>query len=234
MAKNKLIEVKDIHRSFGDKEVLKGITFDINEGERIGIIGKNGAGKSIFLKILFNNLEANSGEIKYNFKDHEKNMGLQFQKINLSVPMDTKEYIEFICKLYANKIDFENLDEVIRTFGLNEFWDTKLKDLSGGQEQRINLFTAVIRNPKFLALDEFITGLDIASVDNILSYIDKIAKEQNKTILIVTHQPEELRNLTERIILIKDGIIAKEFKTSAIEKKYDGNFSKFLLENIKD
>ncbi len=234
----KIIEIKNLKKSFKIKskefkQVHSDLSLDIYEGEKLGIIGHNGAGKTVLLKMIVGLLEQDEGEIKFNLGYDKDDVSYQFQEMRLDISFTTKEYIEFICKLYIDKIDFDKINEVIETFGLNEFMNSKISELSGGQKQRLNLFAAAINNPKILMLDEFVTGLDIVSVKDIINWITTNAKKDNRTIIIVSHQPEELRNLTERIILIDEGRVKGEWKTKDIEKKYNGNFSKFMFENLR-
>lgn len=234
----KIIEIKNLKKSFKIKskefkQVHSDLSLDIYEGEKLGIIGHNGAGKTVLLKMIVGLLEQDEGEIKFNLGYDKDDVSYQFQEMRLDISFTTKEYIEFICKLYIDKIDFDKINEVIETFGLNEFMNSKISELSGGQKQRLNLFAAAINNPKILMLDEFVTGLDIVSVEDIINWITTNAKKDNRTIIIVSHQPEELRNLTERIILIDEGQVKGEWKTKDIEKKYNGNFSKFMSENLR-
>ncbi len=230
-----LLEVKDIKKQFEDTPVLKGASFTLKENESLGIIGANGAGKTLLTKIIVGLINKDSGDINSkNIEELENEIAIQFQDPKMNISMTPNQLIEFTKRLHADKVIIEEIEEAKKAFGINEYENKKLSKLSGGQKQRLNLMLAVIRNTRILILDEFTTGLDIVSVERILNYIRK-KKEINKTsLIIISHQPEELRELTDRIILLKNGVFEKEFKTSSIETKYKGKFNKFLLENIGD
>ncbi len=230
-----ILEVRNIEKHFKDAAILKGASFFLKENETLGIIGSNGAGKTLLTKIIVGLIEKDSGHIdSKEIKDLENEIAIQFQEPKMDISMTPNQLIEFTRRLHADKVIPEEIEEAKKIFGISKYENKKLSKLSGGQKQRVNLMLAVIRNTRILILDEFTTGLDIVSVEKILNYI-KYKKEANNTsIIIISHQPEELRELTNRIILLKNGIFEKEFKTSDVESKYKGKFNKFLLENIGD
>ncbi len=222
---NKEIEIINITTKFKNNIVHNELNLSISKGERIGIIGRNGSGKTVLLSVISKLKEVSSGEVIVN-----GNVGLQFQDFKVDLNLKVKDFIDIQLKYLDIYFD-DRLKEILDAFEINGYLDLNMKHLSGGQKQRINLFLSVSSNPDILLLDEFVTGLDVVSLEKATNYVSNVLMK-DKTIIIVTHQPEELRNLTDRIVLLKDGKIANDWKTKDIEKKWDGNFSKFLKEVI--
>ncbi len=233
-----IIVFDDIKKTFkekgGDKEVHKGVTFSIKKGETVALLGANGAGKTVLMETLVRVRKQNSGKIIYDFDglDPFEEIGMQFQDADSTGNLTPNEMIKFISLMYSEKVNPEQTKEMVKVFGIEEYADKKIKKLSGGQRQRVNLLLATMHNPKLMILDEFITGLDIISVRDILEYIKDLKEKNNSTLIIISHQPEEIKNLSERIFVLKDGKVQAEHLTSDIEKEYDGDFARFLLEAI--
>ncbi len=239
IAKRTFIEIKGLKKSFGrkgnKKEVHKDITLKVYEGETLAIIGANGSGKTVLMETIVGVRKQDEGKIIFDFgkgKDPFEEIGMQFQDSDANSKLKPKEMIEFIRKMYESKVDKDQLNEMIKIFGVEEFVDRKIKKLSGGQRQRLNLLLATMHNPKLMILDEFITGLDIISVHNILDYIKKMKEDNNSTMIIISHQPSEIKKLSDRILVLKDGEIKSEYLTKDIEEKYKGDFDRFLIEHI--
>ncbi len=235
---NDIIRFQGIQKSFkdkgGKKEVHKGITFSIKRGETVALLGANGAGKTVLMETLVRVQKQDEGKITYDFEgdDPFKEIGMQFQDADATGNLTPKEMVKFISTIYKDKVSDEQTEEMINVYGIKEYYDRKIKKLSGGQRQRVNLLLATMHNPKLMILDEFITGLDIVSVRDILEYIQMLKKKNNATLIIISHQPEEIKSLSERVFILKEGIIQDEMLTKDIDRKYSGDFSKFLLEVI--
>lgn len=235
---NDIIRFEGIKKSFkdkgGKKEVHKGITFSIKRGETVALLGANGAGKTVLMETLVRVQKQDEGKITYDFEgtDPFKEIGMQFQDADATGNLTPKEMVKFISTIYKDKVSDEQTKEMIDIYGIKEYYDRKIKKLSGGQRQRVNLLLATMHNPKLMILDEFITGLDIVSVRDILEYIQMLKKKNNATLIIISHQPEEIKSLSERVFILKDGMIQNEMLTKDIDRKYSGDFSKFLLEVI--
>ncbi len=233
-----IIKVEDLTKSFKTKlkinEVHKGLTFNIYEGETLAIIGANGAGKTVLMETLVRIQKQNSGKITFDFNglDPFEEIGMQFQEIDLNSDLSPKVLIKFMKKFYGNKVVQEQLEEMIDVFGIRPYIKKKIKKLSGGQKQRVNLLLATMHNPKFMILDEFITGLDVLSVKDILEYIAKLKEKNNSTLVIISHQPQEIKTLSDRVLILKDGIIYNEYTNEEIDKEWKGDFNAFVLDSI--
>lgn len=238
--KEVLLSIKGLHTSFsnkgsGKKVVHSNLDLDLYEGETLSIIGVNGAGKTVLAETIVGIREIQKGVMieKEGF-DRKLNSGIQFQsEDNPSDLIKPKNLISFYKKFYKNIVSEEHIKEMIQIFGIEEFLNRKMNKLSGGQKQRLNLLLSVISKPKLLVLDEFTTGLDIASVIDILEYITNFVKENNSTLVVITHNAKEIKMMADRVVLIKDGIATNEITTKQINTKYKGDFDQYLIDQIR-
>ncbi len=229
-----ILEFQDIEKSFGKNKVHQGVSFNVERGETLALIGANGAGKTVLMETLVRVQHQDKGVIKYNFKgiDPFEEIGMQFQDADSNTSLTPKHMINFIKKMYPNKVNDEQLEEMINVYGISDYLNRKIKKLSGGQKQRVNLLLATMHNPSLMILDEFITGLDVLSVRDILNYIQFLKEKNNSTLIIISHQPEEIKQLADRVIILKNGTIQEEQTVEQINQTYGGNFTDFLLEKI--
>ena len=200
------ISVRDLHKSYGQDEILKGIDLDINQGEVVSIIGASGGGKSTFLRCLIDLEKIDSGEIKV----PEKNkMGMVFQSFNLFPHktaaqniMESLIVVDKMDKKEARKIA-ENLLEKV---GLKEKADVYPKTLSGGQKQRVAIARALARNPEVLLFDEPTSALDPEMVNEVLNVIESLREEnKNITMIIVSHEMNFVNKVSDRIFVFEKG-----------------------------
>ncbi|MGL6125085.1 MAG: ABC transporter ATP-binding protein [Metamycoplasmataceae bacterium] len=233
-----LIDVVNLRKDFGKmkntKTVLHDISFQIREGESIGILGGNGAGKTTLVEILAGLNKQTSGDVKYLF-DYKKNyleeVGIQFQESSYPLGLSVKEIIAFVIEIYNAKIDTSELHALIHIFGINEYYKKNASSLSGGQQQRLNALLALIHKPKVLFLDEISTGLDITIRTKIKEFIKLYAKENNMTVVLVSHNMEEVEFLVDRILIIDKGLVVVNAAKKEILEKY-GSLSNFIAPYI--
>lgn len=223
-SKKVILEVKDIKKNYGKLKVLKGISFELMEGERVALIGANGAGKSTLTEIISQVKEQSSGEIKYSFGETKgeisKNIGIQFQESTYPQFYKSIDIIDFFLGASKAKIPQEELDKMMKIFHLEDIKDKDAEGLSGGQKQRLNILLAIIHNPRLLLLDEVSTGLDIEAREDIKNYIKAYLNETKATLLLVSHNPDEIAFLTDRILVIKDGLLYQDILMKNIMKKF--------------
>jgi ABC-2 type transport system ATP-binding protein len=210
MNQNKIIEVKDLVKRYGDFTAVKGISFDVFEGEIFGLLGPNGAGKSTTLEILETLRAKTSGKVNINGYDLDKEgekikkiIGVQLQSSGYYPGLNLIELINLFAGLYNQKVKpLEYLDLV----NLREKAKAKYKQLSGGQQQRFSIATTLINQPKIVFLDEPTTGLDPQARRNLWELIKQIRK-QGATIVITTHYMDEAEVLCDRVGIIDNGKI---------------------------
>ncbi len=219
---NTIIKVDNLHKSFGDIHVLKGITTEIKKGEVVVIIGASGSGKSTFLRTL-NLLEyPTNGKIYLNTIDitdpktdinlHRQKMGMVFQQFNLFPHMTILKNMTIapIKLLGLSKEEAENKAmELLKKVGLADRSGAYPSQLSGGQKQRVAIVRALCMDPEVMLFDEPTSALDPEMVGEVLSVIKDLAKS-GMTMAIVTHEMGFAREVADRIIFIDDGVITEE------------------------
>lgn len=220
-----MITISNLCKNFGDLEVIKDVSFEIDEGDIFGIIGQSGAGKSTLLRCI-NGLETyNSGSIvslgkevsslnKKELQIIQKDMGMIFQNFNLLNRLNVYENVALPLRFWKqNPKDEENdkrIHELLKLVGLEDKIDSYPRQLSGGQKQRVAIARALVLNPKVLLCDEATSALDPKITQDILALLNKINKELNITIIIVTHQMEVIKQICNKVVFLKNGkIVAK-------------------------
>lgn len=207
---NKIITVKDLVKNYGNFSAVKGISFDVYEGEIFGLLGPNGAGKSTTLEIIETLRAKTSGEITVCGIDLDKNpgeikklIGVQLQSSGYYPGLSLVQLIQLFAGLYNEDI---NPLELLQLVNLTDKAKAKFKDLSGGQKQRFSIATTIINKPKIVFLDEPTTGLDPQARRNLWDLIKNI-REQGTTVIITTHYMDEAEQLCDRIAIIDEGKI---------------------------
>ena len=193
---NKIIEVRQLQKSYKDVKAVNGIDFYVEEGELFAFLGLNGAGKSTTIDMLCTFLKPDRGSIKINNyevgKDDEKIkslVGVVFQESVLDELLTVKENLITRSKLYnMSKYEFnKNLEEIADITGIREIINRQYRKLSGGQRRRVDIARALINKPKILFLDEPTTGLDPKTRKNVWDMIRTLQKDNNMTVFLTTH-----------------------------------------------
>lgn len=223
---------------FEIKEAVKGVNFDIEEGEMVGYIGANGAGKSTTIKMLTGILTPTSGKVTVNglvpTKDRIKNnmkIGAVFgQRTQLWWDIPVVESYKLIQKIYEIPLkDYqENIEYFSETLNLKELLHVPVRQLSLGQKMRCEIAAAFMHNPKIVYLDEPTIGLDFMVKEKIRKFIKQLNKERNTTVILTTHDLQDIEEICSRIIIIDKGLIMFDGELEQIRKE----FSKFSLTNI--
>ncbi len=219
---NVLIKVNNLKKSFGDIDVLKGITTDIKKGEVVVVIGPSGSGKSTFLRTL-NLLEMPTGgniyfegtditDPKVNINLHRRKMGMVFQQFNLFPHMNILKNMSIapIKLLGMSKQDAEsNALKLLDKVGLKDRADAYPSQLSGGQKQRVAIVRALAMNPDVMLFDEPTSALDPEMVGEVLNVMKDLA-QSGMTMVIVTHEMGFAREVADRVLFIDEGVICEE------------------------
>ncbi|MBK8610629.1 MAG: ABC transporter ATP-binding protein [Chitinophagaceae bacterium] len=207
---NTIITVKDLVKDYGSFKAVKGISFDVYEGEIFGLLGPNGAGKSTTLEIMETLRDKTSGEIIICGMSLDKEpdnikkiIGVQLQTSGYYPGLTLIELIHLFCGLYNTGVDPMALLKIVN---LTEKAKNKYKELSGGQKQRFSIATTLINKPKIIFLDEPTTGLDPQARRNLWDLIRNI-RGQGTTVIITTHYMDEAEQLCDRIAILDEGKI---------------------------
>jgi len=229
---NPIISIKNLHKSYGDKQVLKGIQLDVYKGQVLGYIGPNGAGKSTTVKILCGLLTEFEGEVLVNGVNVQTNpvmakkmIGYVPELAELYDVLSPREFLSLMGDLYEMEpvICQERLVKMMGAFGLSDNVDQRMDTFSKGMKQRVLLISGIIHNPEIIILDEPLSGLDANSVIMVKELINRLAKE-GKTIFYCSHMMDVVEKVSDRIIVIDKGSIVADGSFEELQKK-DGNES---------
>jgi ABC-2 type transport system ATP-binding protein len=225
-----IIEVKNLVKKYGNFEAVKGISFDVREGEIFGLLGPNGAGKSTTLEIIETLRSKTSGtvlvdgfSIDKQANEIKKIIGVQLQTSGYYPGLNLTELIHLFGGLYNRNV---NPMELLKTVNLEEKAKAKYKELSGGQKQRFSVATTLINEPKIVFLDEPTTGLDPQARRNLWELIRNI-QLRGATVIITTHYMDEAEFLCDRVAIIDSGkIVVLETPGTLIDKLLASGFER--------
>jgi ABC-2 type transport system ATP-binding protein len=234
------IQVDDLRKSYGDFEAVRGISFSVEPGEVFGLLGPNGAGKTTTVEILEGYRERSSGAVSVLGYDPGKptlemrqRVGIVLQQSSFYPRVTVKEAVEHWALLYPKPRD---PGEVIALVGLDGKEDARAGELSGGQHRRLDLALALVGDPEVIFLDEPTTGFDPAARRTAWGVV-RALKEMGKTVLLTTHYLDEAQTLSDRVAIIKNGVVVAEGPPSELgvnadryTVSYDQNGSRIEVE----
>ncbi len=233
-----VLRVKDLKRYYPGVKAVDGIDLSVEGGTCFSILGPNGAGKTTTVEILAGLRNRDSGNIEYfgndvNVigRDIKRRIGVQLQSTNFLENLSVIETIDFFGGLFEKNV---STDELISTVSLNEKKKNRVKELSGGQLQRLAIAVALVNDPEIVFLDEPTTGLDPQARRMLWQTIKKM-KENGKTIILTTHYMEEAEELSDNVVIIDHGkVIANGTVRELISSIEHDNIVEFSLSGIKD
>ncbi len=228
--KRTIISVKDLKKNYGTFEAVKGISFEVFEGEIFGLLGPNGAGKSTTLEIMETLRPKTSGQVIVNGLDLDKEpdnikkiIGVQLQTSGFYPGLNLLELITLFAGLYNQQVEPM---ELLKLVNLADKAKNKYKEMSGGQKQRFSIATTLINKPKVVFLDEPTTGLDPQARRNLWELIKNI-RDKGTTVIITTHYMDEAEQLCDRIAIMNEGkIIALASPDKMIDDLVASGFEK--------
>ena len=220
-----MFKVSEIKKSFKNKEVLKGVSFTIEEGDKVALLGNNGAGKSTLLKIIAGQLQANAGLIETTL-DFQTEIGMMPQGDILIDDLKVGDLV--LLKCYMNQLEDIDIDALLKMVELEEFKNQYVLGLSGGQKRRLSLLLTILNEPRLIFLDEPTTGMDLESVDNFWHLLE----EQRFTSVVVTHDFNQIDHFFTKVLILKDGRIAAQESVEEIHRKGQ-TIEQFYREQVK-
>ena len=223
-----MIEVRELVKNYGSKRVLDHVSFDVNEGEILGLLGLNGAGKSTTMNIMTGNLSSTEGTVRLN--GHEileeplqakKELGYLPETPPLYPDMTVKEYLKFVYRLKKCRLTYEeHIQAVCRATYITDVYDRVIKNLSKGYKQRIGIAQALVGEPRILILDEPTSGLDPEQMIEIRNLIKKLGKKH--TVIFSSHILSEVQAVCDRVVVIKEGKVLADDTPEHLEEKLAG------------
>ena len=223
----KIIEVKNLTKEYKNLKAVDNLSFDVYEGEIVGLLGPNGSGKSTTINSILSLLKFKEGKIKIFGKemspdayDIKEKIGVVFQDVAVFDELSVYDNIDYFCGLYISdkNVRKQYVEDAINLVGLSEFKKFRPKQLSGGLLRRLNIACGIAHKPKVIFLDEPTVAVDPQSRNNILDGIKKL-RDDGATIIYTTHYMEEVEILCDRVIIIDKGKIIAEGTIDELKKQ---------------
>lgn len=231
----KVLEVKNINKFFGKKQILKDISFDIDEGEILGFVGPNGSGKTTTIKIILGLQKASSGEVYINGENVKENFEKAIRKVGAIVESpDMYMYLSGLdnLKLVANyyNISHDKIDSIVEFVGLKDRIKDTVSKYSLGMRQRLGIAQAILNKPNLLIVDEPTNGLDPSGIIEFRKMLKELAKKEKMSIFISSHNLAEIENICDKVLLINEGEIVS---LDVLHEKNDKDKYKLELNSTK-
>jgi phospholipid/cholesterol/gamma-HCH transport system ATP-binding protein len=240
---DRVIEINNLRKGFGDQGVLKNVSLQLIDGENLVVLGKSGSGKSVLIKCIVRLLNPEDGTIhvlgenvnslnSHSLGELRKKIGFLFQSGALYDSMTVKENLEFplrrIKKDIAQKEMDEKIKEALENVGLSDAINKMPSQLSGGMRKRISLARTIVVDPMIMLYDEPTTGLDPVTSNEISTLINDVQKKYKTSSIIITHDIECARTTANRVIMLHNGEVYQEGKLENFEKSTDALIKSFF------
>ncbi len=237
-----MIEIKDLHKSFGEEHILKGLNFVFETGKTNLVIGQSGSGKSVLLKCMLGLFTPEEGTIEYDGKPYSsfdegqkrelrQEIGMLFQGGALFDSMTVEENVMFPLRMFTRKKRkelLERVQEVLERVNLQDAGKKLPSEISGGMQKRVAIARAIVNKPKYLFCDEPNSGLDPHTATVIDNLIHELTVEYDITTVVITHDMNSLLEIGENIAFLKDGKLAWKGDKSQIFKTEDETVTNFV------
>lgn len=234
-----MLELKNIRKAYGKNEVLKGISLDVEDGEIVSVLGPSGCGKTTLLNTILGITDITAGQIIFDGEDisnkpmEQRGFNIVFQDYALFPNLNAYKNITYGLRNKPGISTKEEVDELINLLDLRPHLAKNIGELSGGQKQRVALARTLVVKPRLLLLDEPLSALDGVIKESIKDRIKTIAREYNLTTIIVTHDPEEALTLSDRVLILNNGMISQYSKPEDIINAPSNKFvTEFILNQL--
>jgi ABC-2 type transport system ATP-binding protein len=231
---NNIVEVKNFQMRFGDREVIRDLSFEVHRGETFGLLGSNGSGKTTTLRALLGLYQPTAGKLLINGRKFSPESSIRLGYLpeerglyKKETPLDQMIYFGMLKGLSRAEAKQKSLAYLERV-GLSQHTTTRLDKLSGGQQQKVQLGITVINDPELLILDEPTKGFDPVNRRLLMDIIHE-HQQRGATVVMITHQMDEVEKLCDHILLLKDGYAAAYGTLAAVRKQFGG---KLTLDDI--
>jgi phospholipid/cholesterol/gamma-HCH transport system ATP-binding protein len=239
-----VIDIQNLHKSFGDNSILKGLNLQVAKGESVVVLGKSGSGKSVTIKCLVGLIEADQGELKVfgtdvtqldnkQLNEIRARMGFLFQTAALYDSMSVRENLGFTLRHHNKELSADEIEqatiEALQGVGLEEAIDKMPSELSGGMRKRIGLARTMIIKPEIMLYDEPTTGLDTITSREISELILDLQSKNKTTSIIITHDMPCAKLTADRIVILKEGVVTAEGTYEELEKSEDEWVRSFFI-----
>ena len=237
-----MIEVKNLQKKFETIEAVKRINFNIKKKQTLALLGPNGCGKTTTIGMLLGLITPSSGQIfinesELNYKDHQFLNIMNFASPYVELPkkLTVLENLKVYGRMYLIKNLKDKIEQIVEDLNLKNFLNKKTGELSSGQKNRVSLAKSLINNPKILLLDEPTASLDPDTGDYIRSYLEKYKTENNISILLASHNMDEVMRLSDYVLMMKEGqIIDQGTSQDLISKHGRENLEQVFLKLVRE
>ena len=237
-----IIEVKNLNKIYDKIIAVKDLNFVINKGKIVGLLGPNGCGKTTTIAMILGLLKPTSGEVLIKGKNIEKERINLLEKMNFISPyvelpkkLTVEENLKVYAGLYGVKNVNEKISELVNELRINKFLKKKTGELSSGQKNRISLAKALINDPEILMLDEPTASLDPDTGDFVRSFIEHYSSKTNVTILLASHNMNEVERLCDSVMMMKDGMIVDTGKSQELISRHGRkNLEEVFLKIVRE
>jgi len=223
----KRIEVKNLKKQFNTIEAVKGIDFQIDQNETLALLGPNGCGKTTTIGMLLGLITPTSGNIfineqELNYKNHQFLSIMNFASPYVELPkkLTVLENLKVYGRMYLIKNLKDKIDQLVEDLNLKSFLNKRTGELSSGQKNRVSLAKSLINDPKILLLDEPTASLDPDTGDYVRSYLEKYKQENDISILLASHNMDEVTRLSDDVLMMKEGQIIDHGKAKELIDKH--------------
>lgn len=227
-----MLEIKNLTKKFKKSTVVDDVSFKVNPGEIVGLLGENGAGKTTTLRMISTMLKITSGEaVVNNFSANKEpikvrnEIGILFGgDVGLYDRLTARENIKYFANLYgmSDKDADIRINELAKKFNMEEYIDKRVSKFSRGMKQKVSIARSIVHSPSVMLFDEPSTGLDVTAARTIQDFILDCKKE-NKTILFSSHSMREVEKLCDRVVIINKGKLLEDCSIDTLKKKYNND-----------
>ncbi len=235
----KILRCENLNKKFGKKQILKNVSFEVEQGDILGFIGPNGAGKTTTIKLILGLQSITEGKVEINGFNIEKQFTKAISKVgaivenpDLYMYLSGHDNLRLIANMYKG-IDEKRINEVVKLVKLENRINDKVSKYSLGMRQRLGIAQAILHKPNLLILDEPTNGLDPEGIKEMRELLIDLAKNEKMAILISSHNLAELDNLCNKVCIIKNGEIIETSGISEIKKQARTNYNLFEINNTK-
>lgn len=225
-----MLKLNNVSKKFKNTTVVDNLSFSVDKGEIVGLLGENGAGKTTTLRMISTMLEITEGEIKVNEIDVKSNpesvrkeIGILFGgDVGLYDRLSGRENIRYFANLYgmSKKEADERIDSLAKSFGMEDYINKPVGKYSRGMKQKISIARSIVHNPSVMLFDEPTTGLDVSAARIVQDFILQ-CKNENKVILFSSHSMKEVEKLCDRVVIINKGKLIEDCTLTNLKEKYN-------------
>ncbi|MGO2094963.1 MAG: phenol-soluble modulin export ABC transporter ATP-binding protein PmtC [Mammaliicoccus sciuri] len=218
------MKLKNIQKYYGKQHILKNIDFDFGESQIVGLIGKNGVGKTTLMKIMNQNIMKYEGTFN---KENSDKVGYLIENPKLYLNKTGYYNLNFFRNVLGTNVDDDYINTLIESFGIKTYIDKKVKKYSMGMKQKLSIAVALMNKPQYLILDEPTNGMDPDGSIDVLKTLQKVSKDLNIKVLISSHKLEDIELICDRTVFMKDGAIVEDYDMKAQSK----DVTKFIFDH---